>query len=115
MFELTVSLMGHGQLPKFQAISKFPSVRRDLAVIVPESLPVAQLNEIIQGQLDNTLQEIKVFDVYRGEGVDTGCKSIALGVILQHNERTLTDEEVDQMMARAISALHEQCGASLRA
>lgn len=115
MFELTLSLLGHAVLPKFKPFSKFPSIRRDIAVVVPEQLPAGSLKNVLQEALKEVLQEIKLFDKYQGDGVETGCKSIAIGVILQHHERTLTDDEVDQMLTRAIAALHKTCGARLRA
>ena len=57
---------------------------------------------------------LKLFDVYRGQGIDTAKKSMALGVVLQHRERTLTDEEVNATMDRMVAALASQCGAALR-
>src|ERR1700731_1892608 len=99
---------------KYQKISKFPSVRRDLSIIVDESVPLAVLQENVTVTASGLLSELRVFDVYRGPGVETGRKSIALGLILQDSSRTLTDVDADAVVAAVIARLRDELSATIR-
>jgi phenylalanyl-tRNA synthetase beta chain len=101
-------------LPQFESVSKFPAIRRDLAVIVDDEVPAAALVESARAAAPAELREVFVFDVYRGQGVDSGRKSIALGLILQGFSRTLTDSEVDRASHDVLNGLHGSHGATLR-
>jgi phenylalanyl-tRNA synthetase beta chain len=98
LFELEITSSFSGKPPKLQQISRFPSVRRDLAVVVDESVPLAVLRENVTVSASGLLSELRVFDVYRGPGVESGRKSIALGLILQDSSRTLTDVDADAVV-----------------
>ena len=95
-------------------ISKFPSIRRDLALLLPESCAVSLLIETIQQTVGSWLEDCLVFDVYQGKGIPEGKKSIALGLILQHPDRTFKDEEVEQCIERVKRALEAKYSAVLR-
>ncbi len=99
---------------RFEAISKFPSVRRDLAVIVDEQLPVSDLIREVVKAGGSLLREVVVFDIYAGESVDSGLKSVALGLILQEKSRTLTDSEVDGSVSAVTAALNGKFNAKIR-
>jgi phenylalanyl-tRNA synthetase beta chain len=101
-------------LPQFESVSKFPAIRRDLAVIVDDEVPAAALVESARAAAPAELREVFVFDVYRGQSVDSGRKSIALGLILQGFSRTLTDSEVDRVSHDVLNGLHGSHGATLR-
>jgi len=101
-------------LPQFESVSKFPAIRRDLAVIVDEEAPASTLVESARAAAPAELREVFVFDVYRGQGVDSGRKSIALGLILQGLSRTLTDSEVDRASHDVLNGLRASHGATLR-
>jgi phenylalanyl-tRNA synthetase beta chain len=101
-------------LPSFKGLSKFPEVRRDIAIVLDEEVSGARVLETARQAAGELLVNLKLFDVYRGQGIDTAKKSMALGVVLQHRERTLTDEEVNATMDRMVAALASQCGAALR-
>ncbi|MCS6946108.1 MAG: phenylalanine--tRNA ligase subunit beta, partial [Steroidobacteraceae bacterium] len=92
-------------------LSPFPFIRRDLAVVVDEPVTFSALRERVTLIAGEALSELRCFDVYRGAGVETGRKSIALGLIFQDNSRTLTDEDADRLMA----AIRSDLGASLNA
>ena len=112
--ELDLALLEARAVPKAGELSRFPSVRRDLAVLVAEDLPWAALETSLRAALGGLLREVKVFDRYAGKGLDAGVKSLAMGLILQDVSRTLTDSDVDQAVQAALAALERDCGARLR-
>jgi phenylalanyl-tRNA synthetase beta chain len=114
LFELEVDSAFFSNPLKFHGISKFPSVRRDLAIVVDESVPLAVLQENVTVSASGLLSELRVFDVYRGPGVETGRKSIALGLILQDSSRTLTDVDADAVVTAVIARLRDELSATIR-
>ncbi len=114
IFEIEVELAFRAKPAKFIKISKFPSVRRDLSIIVDESVPLAVLQENVTVSASGLLSELRVFDVYRGPGVDFGRKSIALGLILQDSSRTLTDVDADSVVTAVVARLRDELSASIR-
>jgi phenylalanyl-tRNA synthetase beta chain len=114
LFELEVDAAFHASSLKFNSISKFPSVRRDLAIVVDESVPLAVLQENVTVSASGLLSELRVFDVYRGPGIESGRKSIALGLILQDSSRTLTDVDADAVVTAVIARLRDELSATIR-
>jgi len=98
----------------YEDISRFPQVRRDLAIVVDESVTLSTLAERVTLASSSLLRGLRVFDVYRGPGLEPGRKSIALGLIFQDISRTLTDEDVDRLMASVVTALRESLNARIR-
>jgi len=101
-------------LPQGQEVSRFPQVRRDLAVVVPENVTFGALRERVLLAESSSLRNVRVFDVYRGAGIEKGRKSIALGLIFQDISRTLTDDEVDRAVAAVVADLRENLDARIR-
>jgi phenylalanyl-tRNA synthetase beta chain len=99
---------------QYREISRFPQVRRDLAVVVDESVALSTLTERVTLSASSLLRELRVFDVYRGPGLEEGRKSIALGLIFQDISRTLTDEDVERLMASVVADLREKLNARIR-
>ena len=99
---------------KHDAVSKFPSVRRDLAVVVPEAVAAADIVRILEDSLEEVLVDLRLFDVYQGKGIDSTEKSLGVGLTLQKPSATLTEEEIGQYMDAAIKALIAESGARLR-
>jgi phenylalanyl-tRNA synthetase beta chain len=99
---------------KVKSISKFPSIRRDLAIVIDEGVPLAVLRENVTVSASGLLSELRVFDVYCGPGIETGRKSIALGLILQDSSRTLTDVDADTVVASVVARLRDVLSASIR-
>lgn len=97
-----------------QELSRFPQVRRDLAVVVDESVTLSRLAERVTLSTASLLRGLRVFDVYRGPGLEPGRKSIALGLIFQDISRTLTDDDVERLMASVVSDLRESLNARIR-
>ena len=114
LFELDMDILHQGQVPSFQNLSRFPSIRRDLAIVVSAETPAGALCDAITTQAGSLLTELAVFDVYQGKGIETGRKSIAFGLILQDSSRTLTDEDVDSVIQGITGQLEKQFGATLR-
>jgi phenylalanyl-tRNA synthetase beta chain len=100
--------------PQHREISRFPQVRRDIAVVVDESVALSALVDRVVFTASTLLQSLRVFDVYRGAGVETGRKSIALGLIFQDISRTLTDDDVERLMAAIVKDLRESLNAKIR-
>jgi phenylalanyl-tRNA synthetase beta chain len=100
--------------PQHREISRFPQVRRDIAVVVDESVSLSALAERVVFTASTLLQSLRVFDVYRGAGVETGRKSIALGLIFQDISRTLTDDDVERLMGTIVADLRESLNAKIR-
>jgi phenylalanyl-tRNA synthetase beta chain len=114
LFEIEIELGFISKILKYKSISKFPSVRRDIAVVVDESVPLAVLLENVNVGAAGLLSELRVFDVYRGSNIDLGRKSIALGLILQDSSRTLTDVDADAVMTRVVARLRDELSAAIR-
>jgi len=114
LFEVRLDALTHGRVPAFTPLSRFPEVRRDLAFLVDEDLPVQALLDTIHGQAGEWLTESRLFDVYRGKGVAEGRKSVALGLTWQHPSRTLNDEEINQLVDAIVTESRQHLGAELR-
>lgn len=113
LFELDVDSL-HVLRPQFQELSRFPAVRRDLAVVVDEGVPLTALRERVVLAASSLLRTFRVFDVYRGPGVEAGRKSVALGLIFQDITRTLTDEDADRAVASVVADLRVSLNAKIR-
>jgi len=114
LFELAIDPSFRSEVPVFTDISRFPAIRRDLAVVVDESTTLDELKKTVNLAAKGLLRELHVFDVYRGTGVEAGRKSIALGLILQETSRTLTDGEADAVVAAVIGRVKGDLRAGIR-
>ena len=112
--ELDADSIRQSSIPAHRRASRFPAVRRDIAVVVSEDVPAADLIDQLRRNGSDLLENCLVFDEYRGSGVEAGCKSLAMGLILRHVSRTLRDEEVDQLVSRMVDGLAQRFGARLR-
>lgn len=114
VFELNLDEALKAQLPGFNEVSKFPSIKRDLSVVVSQDLPVSKLLDSLREGLGQSISKIELFDLYRGKGVADDEKSVSLSLVLQHKDKTMTDEEAEMLMESALSLLASQWGATLR-
>ncbi|WP_035053499.1 phenylalanine--tRNA ligase subunit beta [Andreprevotia chitinilytica] len=114
LFEIDVAALLAVDKVEAKAVSRFQPVRRDLALVVDEYVAVAELLSVFSDVKSPFITGIELFDVYRGKGVDEGKKSLAFKVLMQDTHKTLTDEEVDGVVAKLIRQ-GEKCGATLRA
>jgi phenylalanyl-tRNA synthetase beta chain len=114
VLELALEPLLARRLPQAQAVPRFPAVRRDLAMDVPETVSWSQIEHGVRSTLGERLKELRLFDRYSGKGVEAGRKSLAMGLILQDASRTLTDDDADRCVREAIAALEQSCKAKLR-
>jgi phenylalanyl-tRNA synthetase beta chain len=114
LFELQQSVLAMTELPAAKALSKFPEVQRDLAFVMDETIPVSDLLDALKSVDSDLIQAIEVFDIYQGEGLPEGKKSVALNIRLQHLDRTLEDAEVEALMEQLIDIAEKKCSAVLR-
>ena len=114
LFELHLEAVSTGTLPRFEALSKFPAVRRDLSVVLPETVSASAVRECVGQTGIDMLKNLELFDVYHGEGIDFRMKSISLGLIFQSSSRTLDDTEVNADLAIILDSLARKLGAVLR-
>jgi phenylalanyl-tRNA synthetase beta chain len=102
-------------VPNARELSRFPQVRRDLALVVRDDLPFADIDAVARAAAGDLLRSAVLFDVYRGPGVESGCKSFAIGLIFQDDSRTLGDAEVDRLVAAVAAQAAADLGARVRA
>ncbi|BDA60872.1 phenylalanine--tRNA ligase subunit beta [Shewanella xiamenensis] len=114
VFELELDALLHTSLPLAQAVSKFPANRRDIAVVVDESVSAGDVMKLIRKVGENQLVGINLFDVYLGKGVEPGKKSLAIALTLQDTTRTLEEKEIAETVDSVVSALKTEFNASLR-
>ena len=114
LFELLFEQLSVAKLPSFEAISKYPEIRRDIALVVDEQVPAGELCKTARDAAGNCLRETVVFDIYRGEAIESGRKSVALGLILQDKSRTLKDEDADKVVSDVVVQLKEKHNALIR-
>ena len=114
VLELALEPVLARRLPSAQPVSRFPTVRRDIAVDLPEEVSWSQIEQTVRSTLGTRLKEVQLFDRYSGKGVEAGRKSLAMGLILQDASRTLTDDDADRCVREAMAALEQTCKAKLR-
>ncbi len=114
LFEFQLDALAKIQIPHYISISKHPVVRRDLGLVVAESVACETVMNVIKTVCGEHLVDWTVFDVYRGEELGQGMKNIALGLIFQDANRTLADEEINRYVDTLVSQLGETVGAKLR-
>ena len=114
VFEIALAPLATARLPAYAPVSRYPSVRRDLAVLLDEGIAVERLLGVIRRDAPATLNDVVVFDLYRGEGIGAGRKSIAIGLTFRSDSRTLDDTEVDGLVEAIVAGLEAELGAALR-
>ncbi|MGL5147227.1 MAG: phenylalanine--tRNA ligase subunit beta, partial [Plesiomonas shigelloides] len=112
VFELELDALLQAKLPQAQPISRFPANRRDIAVVVDESTPAADLIKFIRKVGGNQLVGVNLFDVYQGKGIEPGNKSLAIALTLQDTTRTLEEKEIAEVVETVVSALKTEFNAS---
>jgi len=114
LFELEVAKLLHKPIPNAVNLSKYPEVRRDIAIIVDSKVSAREIDACIQSSQIETFKNLKLFDVYQGKGIDPNRKSVALGLTFQHASRTLTDDEISGFVDEIVAALTKNLDAILR-
>ena len=114
LFEMDLSILEERELPAYQPLSRYPAVRRDLALLVSEDVSYADIQKSLTSLNNKMITASHIFDVYQGEGVASGLKSIALGLILQDFSRTLEEQDVESVVTEVVERLQKDVGARLR-
>ncbi len=112
--ELNALMAAKGADPEYVPLPKFPNLTRDIAVVCDEAVTVGALEACIRKGAKGLLKECKLFDIYRGKGVDEGKKSVAFNLILRSDDRSLTSEEADEDVKSILATLEKELGAVLR-
>jgi len=113
-FEFDLDKFQNREIPYTKEISRFPSIRRDLALLVPENVSFAELRRNVVDLSGELLTNLILFDLYSGQNVEKGYKSLAIGLILQNVSCTLTDEVVDALVRKVVQGLADRLKAKLR-
>ena len=103
-----------GADPEYVPLPKFPSLTRDIAVVCDEAVTVGELEKVIKKASKGLLKNVKLFDIYRGKGIDDGKKSVAFNLVLRADDRSLTGEEADKALSNILTSLADELGAVLR-
>ncbi len=114
LFEFDLKALELAQIPAFREVSRYPAIRRDIAVVVKEDISARSVLDCVAQVAGKLLANLELFDEYRGEGIDSGRKSLALGLTLQDSSRTLKEEEIEVLMGQVVSTLASRLGAHLR-
>jgi phenylalanyl-tRNA synthetase beta chain len=114
LFELLADELCQTPLPAFKEVSRYPSIRRDLAFVAPTTVSAATIMECVRAAAGPLLTDLKLFDLYQGEGIDSGGKSFALALTLQDSSRTLKDDEIETLIGRVVAGVAADTGAALR-
>lgn len=114
VFELILAEVAEGRLPKFHELSRFPEVRRDLALLADRDVAASAVLDVIRENAGEWLTDLRLFDVYQGKGIDPHRKSLAVGLTWQHPSRTLNDDEVNATTLAILTSLEERLNTTLR-
>lgn len=116
VFELQLLplIVGSSSIAKYKSLSKYPFVNRDLAILIPDTVALKELQRIVEENGGECFAGFKLFDVYTGKQVQEGFKSVAFTVTFQANDRTLTDKEVEDFTQKILAALQNELSLSLR-
>lgn len=114
LFEIEAEKLLQQALRRHRGISRFPSVRRDLALVVGVDVPAGAIEAVVRQTLGEILVDFRLFDVYQGKGIDSNEKSLAVGLTLQDASATLTDDQIGRYTQRVVAALQDAVGARLR-
>jgi phenylalanyl-tRNA synthetase beta chain len=114
VFELDLEALKRAELPQYAEVSRFPPVVRDLAIVVDQNVALQTLLDGLSAHRQSLVQDIRLFDVYTGKGIDSGKKSLAFRIVMQDTQRTLQDAEVDAAMQHLVAYLQSAFAAQLR-
>ncbi|WP_281557288.1 phenylalanine--tRNA ligase subunit beta [Thalassomonas sp. RHCl1] len=114
MFEILLSEVLTQKLPEARDLSRFPSNRRDIAVVVEEQINANKVLQLIEKVGGNYLVDLNLFDVYQGKGIEPGFKSLAIAMILQDHDKTLEEKDINEVVNRVVDTLKVELNASLR-
>ena len=114
LLEISLKAVRQVEVPAFKPLSKFPEMRRDLALVVTDATPVADVMSLIREKAGDYLTKLNLFDIYQGKGIDPDRKSLALGLTWQHPSRTLSEDDINSIISNCVNGLQDKFNANLR-
>jgi phenylalanyl-tRNA synthetase beta chain len=114
LFEISLDEVRTTRVPSAKLLSKYPEVSRDLALVLDDSVASSEILDCVKATAGDRLVELRIFDVYQGDAIEEGKKSVALGLTWQDPSRTLSDEEINATIISCVKALRQQFNAKLR-
>jgi phenylalanyl-tRNA synthetase beta chain len=114
LFQMELEGISQGELPAFRPLSKFPWVRRDISVVLDRDIPASEVIQCLRKDLPEAVKDLQLFDLYEGEGIDFGKKSLALGLIFQGTSSTLIERDIETIVEHLTMRLSHELGAHLR-
>ena len=102
------------KLFNYVPIPRYPAIERDIAVVVDETLPVSEIQNMIRSFASELIETVSIFDVYRGAHIPDGKKSLALNIVYRSRQRTLTDDEVERVHTELVDSVLQRTGGQLR-
>jgi phenylalanyl-tRNA synthetase beta chain len=114
VFEIALKCFENARIPHFEPLSKYPGIRRDIALVMDEDISINQLEKVRNEAASELLTNFQLFDVYQGKGIDSGSKSVAFGLTFQDQSRTLEEADVEGALAPILLAFAHKLGATLR-
>ena len=114
VFELDFETLSSRVQPVYKEISRFPSVKRDIAILVDKSVSASEVVNLLKEELGKGLRDVRLFDVYEGKGIDSDKKSLALSLTFESQTATLTEEEIVEYADKSLNALRREFKAELR-
>ena len=114
VFEINLAVLPVAVTPSFKPLSKFPALRRDLAIVVDVDVPAAAVLEVVRLAGAPFLRDLELFDVYQGQGIDLGKKSLALGLLFQASSSTLVEAEIEVAVSKIVAELARKLHGALR-
>ncbi|BAO44241.1 phenylalanine--tRNA ligase subunit beta [Thiolapillus brandeum] len=114
LFQIRLQGLEKGRIPAYAAVSRYPAIRRDLALLVGRDVSWGEVEAVARKAAPEIVRDIRIFDVYTGDNIDSGLKSLALSLILQDYSHTLTDEETERAVKAVLDALRTELSAKLR-
>jgi phenylalanyl-tRNA synthetase beta chain len=110
----TVVALAQKSKVNYKEVSKFPEVRRDLAIVLEKQVPYTEVEKLAFKTNKHLLKKVNLFDVYEGDKIEAGKKSYAISLILQEETKTLTDKDIDNFMQKLERSLEKELGAKIR-
>jgi len=114
LFEIQLNALKSQKVPAFQPVERYPSVRRDIAIVLDQNISAADITNVIAKQGGNLLRTSRIFDIYMGQGIDSNKKSVALSLTFRDSSRTLEEQEVNGLVGLIVAQLEAKLGAKLR-
>ena len=114
LFQIKMRVLTTRGITEYAEFSKFPSIRRDYAMVIDSEVPAAKILNTVRKNAGALLKDVNIFDIYEGENIDAGKKSVAFSVVLQSPDRTLEDGDIQEVNDRIVASLRESLGAELR-